>query len=119
LPLWNGPTSAMHREPVGMPSLSPIIASPEFRDRPKRRVRHAIVSGEWGHWQEPILTDMRHDGAASRCGLLRPEDDPVRPCCGRREAHGLHPSIGVQERRRSNFERKRQSPGTAGASRNL
>src|SRR5580692_10678705 len=33
LPLWNGPTSAMHLGPLVPPSWSPMIASLDFRDR--------------------------------------------------------------------------------------
>ena len=44
LPLWNGPTSAMHRGPRGPPPLSPISASSIDRDR-LWPVCDTIVSG--------------------------------------------------------------------------
>src|SRR6266849_10760396 len=48
LPLWNGPTSAMHLGPLGPLSLSPIIASLDFRDRALRRSVKLSFQGNGG-----------------------------------------------------------------------
>src|ERR1700692_4415373 len=48
LPLWNGPTSAMHLGPLGPLSLSPITASLDFRDRALDRSAQLSFQGEGG-----------------------------------------------------------------------
>src|SRR5262249_14963163 len=61
LPLWNGPTSAMHRGPVGLVPFCPITASwglylhcaafISFGPSPGSALDLHIVSGDGGDWQ--------------------------------------------------------------------
>src|SRR5262249_29386891 len=62
LPLWNGPTSAMHRGPVGLVPFCPITASLgayvfvgaafiSFGPSPGSALDLRIVSGDGGDWQ--------------------------------------------------------------------
>src|SRR5712692_10000404 len=48
LPLWNGPTNAMHLGPLGPLSLSPITASLDFRDRAFDRSAQLSFQGKGG-----------------------------------------------------------------------
>src|SRR5580692_8371506 len=48
LPLWNGPTSAMHLGPLGPLSLSPMIASLDIRDRALDRSAAPSFQGKGG-----------------------------------------------------------------------
>src|SRR6188472_3281884 len=52
LPLWNGPTSAMHRGPAARVPFCAISASQIRRDAAFCETVSAIVSGRRGIWQE-------------------------------------------------------------------
>src|SRR6266851_4613007 len=61
LPLWNGPTSAMHRGPE---ALVPFCAISASLAHPRRGLlgamgRATIVSGNRGDWQEPVSDLIR------------------------------------------------------------
>src|SRR5882724_13714626 len=65
LPLWNGPTSAMHLGPLGTPSLSPIVASLDFRDRAYTGPFVHRFRGKGG------LASAHFDGGVTlRCGTI-------------------------------------------------
>jgi hypothetical protein len=54
LPLWNGPTSAMHLGPLGLVPFCPITASLRLNDYAfidRVALNGSIVSGDRGDWQ--------------------------------------------------------------------
>src|SRR3954454_20740311 len=59
LPLWNGPTSAMHRGPVARVPFCAISASQIRRDAAFCETVSAIVSGRRGIWQEASAPQAR------------------------------------------------------------
>src|SRR6188768_3304230 len=62
LPLWNGPTSAMHRGPEALVPFCAISASQIRRDAAFSETVYAIVSGRRGIWQEAAASQPSADG---------------------------------------------------------
>src|SRR5215475_785671 len=59
LPLWNGPTSAMHRGPDARVPFCAMSASQIHRDAALFEAVHAIVSNRRGTWQEAAAPQAR------------------------------------------------------------
>src|SRR5436190_20614877 len=77
LPLWNGPTSAIHRGPLALPPFSPITAShatgrpaetgswafADYRFRPRLRWQEAAAERRNGPvvWLRPVVYRLRRE----------------------------------------------------------